>query len=167
MEYYLVKKSLTIVCTGHDKSADIWSYGVLIYEMLVGANPFYDESMDQMDLFKAIVRGKWNIPDECDVSLGARYLLEQILVVDPKNRLGCGSRADLDIREHQWFQGVDFGALYRKNVSPPWKPTVGDPFDDSNFGDWSNLENQTKVLRPLDREEQRLFKDFAISPAEF
>jgi protein kinase A len=29
---------------GHNKSADYWTLGVLIYEMLVGVPPFYDET---------------------------------------------------------------------------------------------------------------------------
>ena len=34
--------------TGYDKNCDWWSYGALLYEMLVGAPPFYSENKKEM-----------------------------------------------------------------------------------------------------------------------
>lgn len=145
-----------ILSNGHNKAADIWSLGVLIFEMLTDANPFYQRKMDQMDLFRAIVNCRWKIPTGCTVSPEARDLLTQILVLDPEDRLV----SDLEIRDHAWFRGVDWGALYRKELTPPWRPSIGNPFDASNFGSWNELSHQSKQLSPLTAEEQQLFVDF-------
>lgn len=36
---------------GHNKSADYWTLGVLIYEMMVGVPPFYDETATDDETF--------------------------------------------------------------------------------------------------------------------
>jgi len=33
---------------GHNKSVDWWSFGIMIYEMLCGIPPFYNENIDRM-----------------------------------------------------------------------------------------------------------------------
>ena len=37
-----------IIGAGHNKMADWWSYGALLYEMLFGIPPFYSENVDKM-----------------------------------------------------------------------------------------------------------------------
>lgn len=132
--------------------------------MLTGENPFYTHGdMDQMQLFKAIVKGKYTYPHNGrHVTDAAKDLIDHILVADPKERLGCKARADLDIREHAWFDGFDWGALYRKELTPPWTPKVKNPFDGSRFANWSEAEQVThpSLLKPLSDREQQLFADF-------
>lgn len=123
-------------------------------------NPFFDGKMDQMTLFKEIVSGKWKFPKGNKLSLDAMDLIKKLIVVDPTERLGCSARADLDIRDHAWFHGYDFGALYRKEISPPWKPTITNPFDGSNFESWADLETKKHNTTPLTEEEQILFEQF-------
>lgn len=157
---------------GHDKSADIWSLGVMIYEMLFGTNPFFDyddPTIDQRTLFKRIVKGQFQRPRKQSaidayqkVSDDAKDLIKKMLVVDVKKRLGCLARADLDIRDHPWFSnpetGIDFGKLYRKEMTAPWIPTVTSPFDGSNFSE-RKLHDKSK-LKPLTEKEQKQFDKF-------
>jgi protein kinase A len=148
---------------GHDKSADIWSLGVLIYEMLYGTNPFFDyddPNIDQKTLFMRIISGKFQFPKhtKAHVSDDAKDLIQKMLVVDANNRLGCLSRADLDLRDHPWFQQVNFGKLYRKELNAPWVPTIKSPFDGENFAKWE-AEDKRK-LKPLTGKEQAHFQKF-------
>jgi len=147
---------------GHDKSADIWSLGVLIYEMLFGTNPFFDyddPNIDQKTLFKRIISGKFYFPHKSKVSDDAKDLIRKMLTVDVKERLGCCSaRCDLDLREHNWFKDVDFGKLYRKEMKAPWVPKITSPFDGENFAEWEAEDKRN--LKPLSKHEQDQFKKF-------
>jgi len=118
--------------------------------------------MDQMALFKSVCRGRVSYPPDCNASVNALDLVQKILVVDPTDRFGCTARADLDIRDHPWFEGFDWGALYRKELTVPWKPKIKSPFDGANYGTWSDPEKEkaTKGLKPLSRQEQALFAEF-------
>eukprot|EP00565_Helicotheca_tamesis_P000516 CAMPEP_0185726530 /NCGR_PEP_ID=MMETSP1171-20130828/2491_1 /TAXON_ID=374046 /ORGANISM="Helicotheca tamensis, Strain CCMP826" /LENGTH=801 /DNA_ID=CAMNT_0028394909 /DNA_START=140 /DNA_END=2545 /DNA_ORIENTATION=+ len=149
-----------VLSEGHNKGADIWSYGIMIYEMVTGENPFYDDGMDQMSLFKAIVRGEFYFPDDIELSRDVKHLIRNLLATEPEYRLGCYGRGDLDIRKAHWFTGIDFRKILRKEYRAPWVPKIKDPFDASNFEDWSKLEKKEKSLEPLSVEEQDMFQDF-------
>ena len=55
-------------------SADWWSCGILLYEMLVGRTPFY--SSDRVELYKLVLRGDFNVPKS--VSPRGRALLYRV-----------------------------------------------------------------------------------------
>eukprot|EP00957_Ditylum_brightwellii_P055909 4236758-Ditylum_brightwellii.AAC.1 len=60
---------------GHNKSADYWSFGVLIYELIVGRNPFYKKGQNQMDLVKNIVKRQYSFPIANSTSKEAKDLI--------------------------------------------------------------------------------------------
>jgi len=154
---------------GHDKSADIWSLGVMIYEMLFGTNPFFDYDdpcINQRTLFKRIARAHFQRPKKqssldayANASYNGKDLIRKLLVVEPNKRLGCMAQADLDIRNHPWFaEDIDFGKLYRKELEAPWVPELKDPFDTTKFK--AKCAVTKSGLKKLNKSEQEKFKDF-------
>ena len=150
-----------ILNRGHAKGADHWSLGSLIFEMITGRTPFYKEGMDQITLFRAIVRADYTFPESRLMSNDAEDLIFRLLVVDPNQRLGSLARGQMDLYQHSWFRSIHFDRLKRKGIQAPWIPTIHDPLDTANFGNWDHLEDKnTKVDPPITIKDDLVFSSF-------
>ena len=149
-----------ILNRGHSWSADHFSLGVLIFEMIFGETPFFQDGMQQMDLFRAIVKCHYSLPPRCCTPDAAIF----IVVFFQKNqnkRLGSLKGGEDDIYDHPWFVRVDFDKLRHKQIKAPKVPKISDPLDSSNFEDWSHLaDNGTKKYPKLTRQQNEIFEEF-------
>jgi protein kinase A len=147
-----------IMSKGHDKAVDYWSFGVLVYEMLVGRSPFYFYGTDQVSLFKRIVMVKYSCPST--VNDDAKDLIKKLLTRRQSARLGNLSRGYLDVKEHPWFASMDFKKLNKYKLKAPWVPSIKNPLDSSHFEDFSREEREQETGRALTSKEQALFGEF-------
>ncbi|KAK1386136.1 serine/threonine-protein kinase SRK2A [Heracleum sosnowskyi] len=82
------------------KMADVWSCGVTLYVMLVGAYPFEDQE-DPKNFRKTIQRimaVQYKIPDYVHMSQDCRNLLSRIFVASSNRRITIK-----EIKNHPWF----------------------------------------------------------------
>ncbi|KAG0241995.1 AGC protein kinase Gad8 [Actinomortierella wolfii] len=148
---------------GYTKTVDWWTLGVLLYEMLTGLPPFYDENIHEM--YRKILQDELRFPDE--VAPDARSLLSALLTRDPNQRLGNnGSSA---IKQHPFFKPISFTQLMAKKIQPPFKPSVSSAIDTSNFDEeFTSEEPLDSVVESsfLSETVQLQFKGFTYNPAQ-
>ncbi|KAG9007150.1 hypothetical protein FRB94_014623 [Tulasnella sp. JGI-2019a] len=114
--------------SGYTKTVDWWTLGVLLYEMMTGLPPYYDENTN--DMYRKILNDTLRFGEE--IGPDARDLLTKLLTRDPAQRLGVDG-AD-EIKRHPFFsKHIDFDMLAAKKIQPPFKPSVASAIDTSNF----------------------------------
>ena len=69
---------------GHNKNVDWWALGVLVFEMLAGYPPFYDDN--PMGIYQKIMDGYYEFPPHVEPK--ARDLVKSFLCADRSLRLG-------------------------------------------------------------------------------
>jgi len=87
---------------GYDKSVDCWGIGIIMYILLCGYPPFFDDGENMAALFEQIMSGSFEFADPywTDISSEAKDLIEHLLVVDPSKRFTAAK-----CLEHPWLAG--------------------------------------------------------------
>lgn len=102
---------------GHGFGADWWAVGVLIYYMLQNELPFGTWRESELDIFARVARRQLVFP--VNFSPEVNDLLNKLLVVDEKERLGADERGAVLIKQHPWFAGLDWEALLECQIAVP------------------------------------------------
>lgn len=143
---------------------DLWSAGVILFILLGGYPPFYDESEPR--LFEKIRKGKFNFNDEvwAAVSADAKDMISGLLAVDPQKRLTVEQ-----VFEHPWCKNKDgnkqelLKTMTRMRTS---KKHLAVPLPEAAYasGD-TQLMDGTKSGAVLDLEEQKLMDELLAEAA--
>lgn len=139
---------------GHHKAVDWWALGILVFEMLAGYPPFYDEMPFQ--IYQKILSGKIEWPKFIDLT--AKDLIKKLLVSDRTKRLGTMKNGVEDIKNHKWFRSVDWEAVPYKKLTPPIIPRVSHDGDTSRFDRYD--EENWKDVQSVSAKNLEPFQDF-------
>ncbi|XP_065198632.1 cGMP-dependent protein kinase 1-like [Sycon ciliatum] len=120
-----------ILNKGHDFSADFWSLGILIFELLTGTPPFTGD--DPMKTYNNILKGLDSIIFPRTFPKHPHNLIRKLCRDNPADRLGNQKEGIKGIKCHRWFTGFDWAGLPLQTVRPPIVPRVKTPTDLSNF----------------------------------
>ena len=93
--------------SGHSYEVDTWSFGVILYTMLVGRPPFETASVDET--YQRIRDCSFGFPADVQVSAAARELISWILQKDPAARPSL-----VQVTQHDFF--VAPGAMVPKRL---------------------------------------------------
>eukprot|EP01017_Pseudomicrothorax_dubius_P007169 TRINITY_DN12179_c0_g1_i2.p1 TRINITY_DN12179_c0_g1~~TRINITY_DN12179_c0_g1_i2.p1 ORF type:complete len:276 (-),score=51.51 TRINITY_DN12179_c0_g1_i2:129-956(-) len=102
-----------IIGKGYDFAVDYWSLGIILYVLLCGFPPFYEEDADK--LYALIKSGTFDFPSPYfdEVSDLAKDLIRKLLVVDPRRRI----KAE-EILTHRWLFSDDTSSKNLPSVLP-------------------------------------------------
>ncbi|XP_055920504.1 cGMP-dependent protein kinase, isozyme 2 forms cD4/T1/T3A/T3B isoform X3 [Eupeodes corollae] len=123
-----------ILNRGHDISADYWSLGVLMFELLTGTPPF--TGSDPMRTYNIILKGIDAIEFPRNITRNASNLIKKLCRDNPAERLGYQRGGISEIQKHKWFDGFYWDGLQNRSLEPPILPTVKNPTDTTNFDDY-------------------------------
>lgn len=94
-------------------SSDIYGIGCVLYEMVVGQPPYFNEDMNK--LFDNIKSGKLRFPSS--LSFEVKSLISKLLDRDINRRLGVKNIGD--IKKHDFFKKISWQALAGKRLKVP------------------------------------------------
>ncbi|VAI05956.1 unnamed protein product [Triticum turgidum subsp. durum] len=125
---------------GHDKAADWWSVGILLFEMLTGKPPFFGGNRDKIQ--QKIVKEKMKLPTY--LSSEVHSLLKGLLHKEAGRRLGSGPGGSDEIKNHKWFKAVNWKKLEARQIKPSFCPVAAD----SNFVGFSYVRPEPFLQKP-------------------
>ncbi|CDW81210.1 camp-dependent protein kinase catalytic [Stylonychia lemnae] len=110
----------------HSRMLDFYQFGALLYEMLTGLPPCYNENKDVM--YQQIMKKNPQYPQF--LSPDAVNILKGLLQKEPEERLGFKNQFE-EIKQHPFYKEINWNAMVKKE------------FD-------SKIPNQVKyILRPI------------------
>uniref|UniRef100_A0A673KDD8 Ribosomal protein S6 kinase n=1 Tax=Sinocyclocheilus rhinocerous TaxID=307959 RepID=A0A673KDD8_9TELE len=144
---------------GHTQSADWWSFGILMFEMLTGSLPF--QGKDRKETMALILKAKLGMPQF--LSPEVQSLLRALFKRNPSNRLGAGPDGVEEIKRHKFFATIDWNKLYRREIKPPFKPAVGRPEDTFHFDpEFTSRTPTDSPGVPASANAHQLFRGFSF-----
>ncbi|KAG5245707.1 hypothetical protein OIU78_020385 [Salix suchowensis] len=102
---------------GHGSAVDWWTFGIFLYELILGRTPFKG-SGNRETLFN-VAGQPLKFSEGSSLSFAAKDLIRGLLMKDPQKRLGF-KRGATEIKQHPFFETVNWALI--RSTHPPEIP---------------------------------------------
>ena len=133
-----------VLCAqNHSFPVDFFALGVMGYEFMLGVRPYLGKSRKEI---KEVVLSRQARVHRRDIPLGwsdqAVSFINEMLQRKPSHRLGYDGI--MKVKGHSWFDNFDWEMLYKKQMSSPFQPKIGDNFDKRYCEGVEKIGNETQ-----------------------
>jgi serine/threonine protein kinase len=149
--------------SGHNHLVDYWSFGIMVYEMLSGINPFKLRNKTNKDKMQMIAHEDVRMRPE--FSTVAVSLLQGLLNRNPKKRLGY--KGVNEIKEHEFFKGINWEDVENRKVSVPFMPVIESSSDVDNIDKVFTREMPTETPEETSALAAHKFDNFTYQEKGF
>lgn len=104
--------------------------------------PFYDEN--PFGIYQKILQGKLEFPRHFETH--ARDLIRKLLTADRTKRIGNLKNGAEDIKKHKWYRGLNWAALYNKQMDAYIVPDVSSNDDTSQYDKYADSVEESGPL---------------------
>ncbi|RUS88573.1 hypothetical protein EGW08_003673 [Elysia chlorotica] len=108
------------------KAADWWSFGAIMYHLLVGQPPFSGCTLGELG--KAITEEDPLFPPE--MSPEAVDFLRNLLHKDPRRRAGWGAQGACTVKDHPFWHNINWISVPQRYLKPPLVPSDKKPMSE-------------------------------------
>lgn len=123
--------------TGHTRSVDWWTLGVLLFELMAGKAPFESKTGNAHETYSLVKKGIETVRFPDSLRAEATHMVRLLCHRTPEARLRTPK-----LREHSFFRHFDWAGLVALRLNPPLVPQVRGPRDLTNFRDCEHEDPQ-------------------------
>ena len=147
---------------GYDENIDWWSLGIILYEMICGVPPFYDDNLNK--IYDLIQNTEVSFPHNIYLSDDVKDIIFNLLKKDVKERLGYSSGI-VEIKNHSFFKGINFQDIENKKIEAPFIPKIDNSTDVQNFDEI--FTNEDLEMSYIQRNNMKIIKENQYKFEEF
>jgi serine/threonine protein kinase len=162
---YLAPEILFNKDEGYDKNCDWFSFGVVMFELYCGYHPYNFKNCFKID--KKVYEEKIKIPPF--VGNDARDLILKLTEMDPNKRIGAKNESE--IKNHPFFNGINFDDVINKKIIPPFIPDVKNKTDLKYFDkQFTNVKidnnHNVSLEESISEQNIEMFEGFSYKPKD-